>query len=181
MPYICPWWLVYTIDNALRPLFHNPQTIFTPYVKPGMTVMDIGCGRGFNTIGLARIVGEGGRVIAVDVQQEMLDMLKKRVEKEGLSSRIRIRLCERASLGVDEMVDFVNAFWMVHEVPDTREFLKQIHSVLKPQRKFLVAEPKLHVSAKQFQEMVDTAQSVGFSVSDEPRISLSRSVVLIRR
>lgn len=181
MPIVCPWWLVYTIDNALRPLFHNPKKIFTPYVEPGMTVMDVGCGRGFNTIGLARIVGEEGRVIAVDVQQEMLDMLRKRIEREWLSSRIRIHLCERASLGINETVDFVNAFWMVHEVPDIREFLKQIYFVLNPQRKFLVAEPKLHVSAKEFQEMVDMARSVGFSLSDEPRISLSRSVVFQKK
>ncbi len=181
MPIVCPWWLVFTIDNALRPLFHNPQDIFTPYVKPGMTVMDVGCGSGFNTVWLARIVGEEGRVIAVDVQQEMLDMLRKRVEREGLSSRIRTHLCERTSLGVSEVVDFVNAFWMVHEVPDTHEFLTQIHSVLKTQRKFLVVEPKLHVSTKEFRGMVKTAQSVGFSVFDEPRISLSRAVVFQKK
>jgi ubiquinone/menaquinone biosynthesis C-methylase UbiE len=180
MPIVCPWWLVYTFDNALRPLFHNPQTMFAPYVKSGMTVMDVGCGRGFNTIGLARMVGEGGRVIAVDVQQKMLDMLRKRAEGTDLSNRIHIHLCERTSLGVSEIVDFVNAFWMVHEVPEIRRFLGQIHSILKPNGHVLIAEPRLHVSVKQFQEMVKTAQDIGFSVSDGPRIALSRYVVLLR-
>jgi ubiquinone/menaquinone biosynthesis C-methylase UbiE len=180
MPIVCPWWLVYTFDNALRPLFHNPQTIFAPYVKPGMTVMDVGCGRGFNTIGLARMVGDGGRVIAVDVQQRMLDMLKRRAESETFSNRIDIHPCERTSVGVSEPVDFVNAFWMVHEVLDKRKFLSQIFSLLKPNGHVLIAEPRLHVSANEFRNMVKTAEDVGFSAGDGPRIAFSRSVVLRR-
>jgi cyclopropane fatty-acyl-phospholipid synthase-like methyltransferase len=35
-----------------------------PYVKPGMTVLDVGCGMGFFSIGMARMVGDEGRVIA---------------------------------------------------------------------------------------------------------------------
>ena len=45
-------------------------------VKPGMTICDMGCGNGFHTLPLAEMVGEKGKVFAVDVQPEMIEMLK---------------------------------------------------------------------------------------------------------
>ena len=73
--HICPWWLAYTFDNPLRRLFHKPGIIFAPYISEGMIVADFGCGMGYFSIGLAKIVGDEGQVIAVDVQQKMLDTL----------------------------------------------------------------------------------------------------------
>ena len=81
--HVCPWWLGYFIDNPLRRLIHNPEKIVGPYVKPGMTVMDVGCGMGLFSIGMARMVGDGGLVIAVDLQQKMLDGLQKRAKRAG--------------------------------------------------------------------------------------------------
>ena len=47
MPHVCPWWAAwFTINNPLRRLAHNPQRILSPYLKPGMTVLDVGCGMG---------------------------------------------------------------------------------------------------------------------------------------
>ncbi len=42
MSHVCPWWGGYFIDNSLRRLIHNPEKTIGPYVKPGMTVMDVG-------------------------------------------------------------------------------------------------------------------------------------------
>ena len=53
---VCPWQLAPLIDNCLRPLVHNPQKIFAPYVSRGMTVLDVGCGAGFVSLGLAELV-----------------------------------------------------------------------------------------------------------------------------
>ncbi|GAG08271.1 unnamed protein product, partial [marine sediment metagenome] len=100
--------------------------------------------------------------------------------KAGFSERIQIRRCEADTIGVDETVDFVNAFWMVHEVPDTREFMKQIYSCLKPGGTLLVAEPKHRVSSEAFNEMVATAKEIGLNVIDKPRIAFSRSAVFQR-
>ena len=62
----CPWWLLFTFDNPLRRLVHNPQEILRPYVERGDTVLDVGCGMGSFTLGLAELVGKDGRVIAAD-------------------------------------------------------------------------------------------------------------------
>ena len=180
MAHVCSWRHVWTFDNVFRGLFHNCKKIFGSYVQPGMTVLDVGCGAGFTSIGLARIVGEKGRVISVDLQQEMLDILQRRVIKAGLADRIQLQRCETNSIGVEETVDFVNAFWMVHEVPDTREFMKQIYSCLKPGGNLLVAEPMFHVSSKTFLEMAATAKDVGLNIIDEPRITFSKSAVFRR-
>jgi len=65
--HICPWWLAYTFDNPFRHFFHNPEKMLGSYVAKGMTVLDVGCGMGFFSIGLAKIVGDKGCVIAAEV------------------------------------------------------------------------------------------------------------------
>ena len=178
--HICPWWGGYFIDNRLRRLLHNPEKTLAPYVHTGMTVMDFGCGMGFFSIAMAKLVGDSGRVIAVDSQQKMLNVLKKRSERAGVAGRIRTHRCERDSVGVEDPVDFVLAFWSAHEVPDLRGLLVDVHGCLVAGGKLLVAEPKGHVSAGAFAEMVALAQQVGLSVQDEPHIRLSRAATFFK-
>ena len=117
-PHVCPWWGGYFIDNRLRRLFHKPEEILGPYVRSGMTVMDVGCGMGLFAIAMARLVGPDGRVIAVDLQQKMLDVLRKRAAKAGVGDRIDTHRCQANALEVAEPVDFALAFYSAHEVPD---------------------------------------------------------------
>jgi ubiquinone/menaquinone biosynthesis C-methylase UbiE len=175
---ICPWWLAYSFDNPFRRFLHSPEKILGPYVAEGMTVLDVGCGMGFFSIGLAKLVGSTGRVIAADVQQKMLDTVKRRAEKEGVSDRIHIHRCEPNKLGVELTVDFILAFWMVHEIPDTDIFFHQICSCLKPKGKILIAEPKLHVPSKGFQKILISAQKHGLKECGRASVRLSRSAIL---
>lgn len=176
--HICPWWFAYTFDNPFRNFFHNPEKMLGPYVAQGMTVLDIGCGLGFFSIGLAKLVGEKGCVIAADVQPKMLSISYKRAQKAGVSDRIRFHRCELDKLGVETTVDFILAFWMVHEVPDTDIFFRQLRSCLKPDGRILIAEPKFHVSLKRFQEILVSAEESGLNLCETPQIRFSRSVVL---
>ena len=105
-----------------------------------MTTMDFGCGMGMFSIAMAQLVGRKGRVIAVDLQQEMLDVLQKRATKAGVLDRIRTHRCEPNSIGLDEPVDFALAFYSAHEVPDLRRLLGEVHSNLRPQGRLLVVE-----------------------------------------
>jgi ubiquinone/menaquinone biosynthesis C-methylase UbiE len=178
MPHVCPWWGGYCIDNRLRRLLHAPEKIVGPYVKPGMTVMDVGCGMGLFSIAMARMVGDQGRVIAVDLQQKMLDVLQKRAERAGVANRIRPHRCESDRLGIEDPVDFALAFAMAHEVPDARRLLTEIRSCLKPGGKFFVAEPWLHVPGRAFAAMVATANDVGLQVTEQAKVRWCRAVVL---
>ena len=177
--HVCPWWSAWlTIDNPLRRLVHDPRKIVGPYVKPGMTALDVGCGSGWFSIPMARMAGQRGRVIAVDLQQQMLDMLRRRAQRAGVADRIRTHKCESGSLGLDARADFALAFAMVHEVPDTRRLLAEIHACLKPGGRFFVAEPRLHVASRTFQKMLEIAAETGFRPLEEPQVARCRAVVL---
>lgn len=179
-PHVCPWWGGYFIDNRFRRLLHKPERILGPYIEPGMTAMDFGCGMGFFAIPMARLTGQSGRVIALDLQQKMLDVLRKRAAKAGLAERIHTRRCQGDSLGVEVPVDFVLAFYSAHEVPNLRRLLSDIHGCLNPQGKLLVAEPIGHVTASAFGDLLSSAEETGFTVQDRPRIRLSHAALLAK-
>ncbi len=178
---VCPWWLGYVIDNPVRRLLHDPCKILGPYVKPGMMAMDIGCGMGFFSIAMAKMVGKEGQVIAVDLQPQMLDVLRKRARKAGVAERIQTHWCGPNALGIDVQVDFVLAFAVVHEVPDTRRLLGEVHADLRLGGGFFVAEPRLHVPAGQFQGVVQLAEELGLRLTEEPRVRLCRAAVFVRQ
>jgi ubiquinone/menaquinone biosynthesis C-methylase UbiE len=133
---------------------------------------------GYFTIPLAKIVGARGRVTAIDLQAKMLSSLSSRAKRNGVSDRIQACQAEPESLGTHDPVDFILAFWMVHEVPDQRRMLAEIRDLLKPEGRFLLVEPKIHVTRKNFESTLRIAAEVGFIVRENPRIRLSRSVVL---
>ena len=180
-PHVCPWWGGYFIDNRLRRWIHNPATILAPFVKPDMTVMDFGCGMGMFSIAMAQLVGNKGRVIAVDLQQKMLEVLQKRASKAGVLDRIRTHRCAPDSIGLDDPVDFALAFYSAHEVPDLRRLLAKIQGNLRPEGKLMVVEPMGHVTAADFQAMLTLAEEVGFREQQRPRVRLSRAVILAKR
>jgi ubiquinone/menaquinone biosynthesis C-methylase UbiE len=175
--HVCPVSAVRTFDNFLRPLVHNPRRLFGPHVRPAMTVMDVGCGAGWATLALARLVGEGGLVIAADLQPGMLDIVRKRAEKAGLMNRVRLHTCLDDRIGLHEDLDFAVAFYMTHETPDARALVAEVFSLLKPGGRFFLAEPIMHVSRTLFESMVREAQEDGFKVVLKPRVLLSRAVV----
>ncbi len=178
---VCPWWLGYFIDNPVRRLLHDPCKILGRYLKPGMTVMDIGCGMGFFSIAMAKMVGKEGQVIAVDLQPQMLAVLRKRARKAGVAERIQTHGCGPNALGIDVQVDFALAFAVVHEVPDTRRLLGEVHANLRPGGRFFVAEPRLHVPAGKFQGMVKLAEERGLKLTEEPRVRLCRAAVFVKQ
>ena len=177
MAHICPWWLAYTFDNRLRSLIHRPGKVLSPYIRPGMTVMDVGCGMGHFSIGMAGLVGDEGLVISVDLQDEMLGVVNRRAEKAGVNHRTRTYQCTTQDIGDHKNVNFALAFWMVHEVPRPNDFFEQIYSCLTTEGMLLIAEPRFHVPAKFFKQLINGAENAGLSLSEEPRIRFSRAAV----
>ncbi len=175
---VCPWWLAWTFDNPLRRFFQEPEKIVGPFLREGMTVADIGCGMGYFTIAMAKMMGGNGTVIAVDIQQKMLDLTRKRAERAGVADRIRPLRASEDDIGIREPVDFVLAFWMVHEVKDIPRFFRQVSSVLKEGGKVLYAEPLFHVTERRFREILALARAAGLRIGDAPHIALSRAALL---
>jgi len=177
--HVCPWWLAYSFDNPLRRLLHDPERLLGPLVARGATVIDVGCGMGFFSLGLARLVGEEGQVIAADLQPEMLAKTEARARRAGLAGRIRLHRCAPTELGLAErQADFILAFWMAHEVPDAAHFFRQLRALLLPGGRVLVAEPRLHVTERRVRELLSAARAAGLRPCGAPPVAASRSVLL---
>lgn len=182
-PHVCPWWGGYFIDNRLRRWLHNPDRILTPYVSPGMTALDFGCGMGMFSIALARLAGEQSRVIAADLQPQMLNTVRRRAARAGVGDRIHTHQCQKDSLALGASaasVQLALAFYAAHEAPDLRRLFEEIHDCLAPGGRFLLVEPIGHVTAQDFSNMIDVSWQVGFRELERPRVRLSRAAVLVR-
>jgi ubiquinone/menaquinone biosynthesis C-methylase UbiE len=177
--HVCPWWVGYLLLCPIRRWFQNPEKILSPYITEGMTVLEIGPGMGFFTISAARMVGHSGKVIAVDVQEKMINALAKRSAKAGLRNRVIARLIEPDNMGVSEPIDLCLLINVVHEVPDPAGLFSQIKAILKPTGKVLLLEPAgWHVSEKQFQDTLALAADAGLVAIGKPEIRKSWSALL---
>lgn len=175
---VCPVEIAGTLDNRIRRWVQNPWKILGPYVKSGMTVLDYGCGPGFFSLDMAEMVGGSGKVIAADLQAGMLDIVRKKIRGTILENRIALHKCREDAIGVAEKLDFVLAFYMLHELPDQGAFFREIVSILKPEGKILAVEPPFHVSKWAFSTSIDKAQDAGLVPLENPKVFLSKAVVL---
>ena len=182
--HVCPWWVGYLLASPLRRFFQDPRRILEPHVRRGMVALDVGCAMGFFTLPMAQLVGEDGRVVAVDLQERMTRSLERRACKAGLSSRIQIRTCTSTSLGIDDLeddVDFALAFAVLHEMPDINKALASICRSLKPDGVLLIAEPAGHVSEQEFNSTSAIAMGCGLDVVSSPGIRRTHALLLSRR
>ncbi len=155
-----------------------------PHIRAGVNTLDIGCGMGFFSLAMARLVGDTGKVVCVDLQSRMIEGLIRRSKKAGLSQIIDTRLCRKDSLGVDDLadkIDFALAFAIAHEVPDKERLLAEICLTLKQSGRLLIAEPRAHVSREDFDQTISLAERAGFQVVDHLAIRRSYATLLGKR
>jgi ubiquinone/menaquinone biosynthesis C-methylase UbiE len=180
---ICPWWLGYGLIIPLRRLLQDPRKLLSPYVKDGMRVLDIGSGMGYFSLPMARMVGDRGRVICVDLQEKMIAHLMRRAHQAGLADRIEPRFARRDSLMIPDrggMIDFALAFAVMHEIEDKEKIFREVFTLLKHGCRFLVAEPRGHVNPQAFERTLAVAVEEGFEVGERPDISLSHAAMLCK-
>ncbi len=128
----CPRWLGFLLDNPIAGSEASLQ-ITRAEVKAGMSALDAGCGTGRLTLPLARIVGDQGRVLGVDIQPKMLATVRARLHAAGLQN---VTL-QQAALGEGifrEQNVFDRAFLttVLGEIPNQLQALEEICAALKP-------------------------------------------------
>jgi len=171
----------YLLISPIRRLFHNPQKILASNVGSGMRVLEVGPGMGFFTLTLARLVGPNGRVICVDIQERMLSTLIRRARRANVAERIEARVCAVDSLRATDLartIDFVLAFAVVHEIGNASRFFGEVENVLKPGGRVLFAEPRGHVSERDFQESLSAARQSGLQATESLNVTRSHAVIL---
>jgi len=168
------------LDGWWRRFKYQPGRLVNTYVRAGDTVLDIGCGTGLFTLPIARRVGENGQVIAVDLQEGMLEILKEKAFREGLLPRLRLHKAEPQSLALEYpgRIDVAFGCCVVHEVPDAARLMKEIFSLLVPGGTFLIAEPKHEVPADEFETTLAMAASAGFRRVGTPFVFRSHTALL---
>jgi ubiquinone/menaquinone biosynthesis C-methylase UbiE len=125
--------LTFLIENPVVGAFVGPERLIERLdLTPGMRVLDAGCGPGRLTIPLARAVGPGGEVVALDGQRGMLQKLAKRLEAEGVTNVRPLR----AGLGEGALrergFDRVILAMVLGEVRNRGAAVRELYAALKP-------------------------------------------------
>jgi SAM-dependent methyltransferase len=129
----CPAWLVPLLENPFVEAVTGAKTILEKAgIRPGMRVLDAGCGPGRLTLPASMMVGPSGQIVAVDIQPRMLQMLKDRVEEKGLTN-VELGL---AGLGEGKIApnqfDIALLVTVLGEIPDKLAALREIYQCLRP-------------------------------------------------
>jgi cyclopropane fatty-acyl-phospholipid synthase-like methyltransferase len=149
-----------------------------------MTVLEPGCGMGYFSLPIARMVGPDGRLLCVDVEPRALQRLERRARRAGVADRITVSTCGPTRLGLEGhvgQVDLTLVMHALHELEDLPGFLDQIRALLRPDGRMFVVEPDGHVSPEQFDAMMACAEERGLMVIERPDVGRRRLATLLGR
>jgi len=117
----------------IRDLFYPPKYILNDIeIQPNTTVLDFGCGPGSYSIATAELVGETGKVIAVDIHPQAVKKVRKTAKKKGLTNiKTIISDCETGL--PSNSVDVILLYYVFNDLENSDKVLHELYRVLKPQ------------------------------------------------
>jgi len=129
---------------------HAAEVLTKVGIRKAQIILDYGCGSGNFTIPSARIVGKQGKVYAFEARPDLLERVKERARKEGLTN-IETTLSDRSKPNTnlqDESVDVIVVYDVMHEIGDRRGLLQELSRVLK--RDGILSVFPMHMGTENF-------------------------------
>jgi len=121
------------VHEDLYRLFRDPyKALKQAGVKKWQAVLEVGCGPGFFTVPAAEMVGEKGRVCALDINPVAIAHVREKIAAAGVSN-VELLLADAAETGLpDQSFDQVYLFGLAHPIGDMRRIMAELHRLLKP-------------------------------------------------
>ena len=160
----CPSWLAWLVEleNPFAKNYNASSIVHHLDLKPGMKVLDAGCGPGRVTITLAKAVGRTGEVVAIDLQAQMLRRAKDKAEAASLTNiKFQELPIETGKLG-DAQYDRVLLVTVLGEIPDRQSALQEIYRALKPGGLLSITEIMFDPHYQSRQAILRLAGPLGF-------------------
>jgi ubiquinone/menaquinone biosynthesis C-methylase UbiE len=177
-------------EEALRRRLHNPEaTLKIVGLSPGMVFVDVGCGDGFFAVPAAQLVGEKGKVYAVDVDASAIERLKAEAAGKGLKNlTAKVGEAEK-TVFFQECADMVFYGRVLHDFRDPAKVLQNAKRMLKPagklvdldwKKKSTVFGPPVRIrfSEEQASSLITTA---GFTVESVQAAGRNFYIVTAKR
>ena len=160
-------------EGTIRKWHHPKINLETLGLREGMTFMDIGCGYGFFTILAAQIVGESGKVYAVDIDSSSINQLKRDALEKGLKNiHIAIGAAE-GTIFCTECADIVFYNTVLHDFQDPAKVLRNAKTMLKPSGKMVNIDwkkkptafgPSLQIRLSE-EQAINLIKQAGFTIA----------------
>jgi ubiquinone/menaquinone biosynthesis C-methylase UbiE len=146
-------------DNPLRSIFCNPyKRLERAGLKPGLKVLEVGCGPGFFTIPAAKIVGEEGFVYAVDVHPLAIERVKEKIERGGIKN-VKPMCVNASDTGLPaQSIDLAFLFGLQYIAGGLENVITELNRILKEGG--MLSFEKTRGSAK---KLIEEAEMGGFS------------------
>ena len=160
----CPVWLGWLVelDNPFTKINQAATIIHHLSIRPGMTVLDVGCGPGRLAIPLAYKVGPKGDIVAMDIQVGMLDKVKKKAQAENLTNISFLHSGIGEKKLKNEYFDRVLLVTVLGEIPNREMALKEIFDALKPGGVLSITEIIFDPHYQRFNTVNQLTSAIGF-------------------
>jgi ubiquinone/menaquinone biosynthesis C-methylase UbiE len=133
-PFPMPEFMAELIDHPIRRRFIQPpdETAIRHGIQPDMTVLEVGPGSGTYTIAAARRIGDGGKLVAIDIEPRMVERVQIKAEQEGVTN-IQAEVADVYQLSYpDNHFDLCFMITVISEIPEPVRAMQEIKRVLKP-------------------------------------------------
>ena len=164
----CPSSLSFLVENPYVERYAGAELLLDRAgVEPGMRVLDVGSGPGRVAVPAAERVGAEGEVVALDVQQAMLDRVQEKVDARHLTNVRLIHAAAGENKTEPDAFDRAFLVTVLGEIPDKRAALREINRALKPEGVLSITEMLPDPDYQSPETIHQLARDTGFVVREQ--------------